>query len=74
MEEDMDIYCEEGTKVKFINEGGWDGEFEEAKKYLKQGEMYTVDYVDIGGWTSYVTLKEFPTKEFNTVLFAEVDK
>ena len=65
----MNIYCEEGTKVIFLNEGGFDNDTKEANKYLKEGETYTVDYIDVGGWISYVTLKECPNKSFNTVMF-----
>jgi hypothetical protein len=70
----MNIYCKEGTKVKFINQGGWKGETEQASKYLNTEDVYTVDYVDIGGCISYVTLKEIADKSFNTVMFEEVDK
>lgn len=68
----MDIYCEEGTKIRYIATGGYDSEVPEANKYLEKDEIYTVDYVDIGGFISYVHLKEFPDRDFNTVMFEEV--
>lgn len=69
----MDIYAEEGTKVRYIAEGGWDSDVPEANKYLEKGEIYTVDYIDVGGWCSDVYLKEVPQKAFNTVMFEDVE-
>lgn len=40
---------------------------------LTIGETYTIDYVDVGDWSTMVGLKEFPGKEFNSVLFEEID-
>jgi len=70
----MDIYSEEGTKVKFINKKGRECERKEASKYLKEGEVYTVDSIYVRGWSSEVTLKEVPNQEFNTVMFDEVEQ
>lgn len=67
----MNIYCKEGTKVKFINKGGYPGDVEKARIFLNTKKSYTVDYVDVGRWISYVYLKEFPGKRFNTVMFEE---
>ena len=66
---DMDIYTEKGGKVIFSGIGGYDSELKSAKKYLKIGEIYTVDYLDIGGFHSDVYLEEFPNIKFNSVQF-----
>lgn len=39
---------------------------------LEIGKEYTVTNVDVYGWYTYLTLKEFPDKQFNSVLFDEV--
>lgn len=69
----MDIYSEEGTKVRYLNQNGYDYEREEANKELVEGEVYTVKYTIVGSWYSTVVLKEFPDKEFNTVMFGAVE-
>lgn len=39
---------------------------------LEIGKEYTVTNVDVYYWYTYLTLKEFPDKRFNSVLFDEV--
>lgn len=46
---------------------------ERRKKLFKVGEVYTVDNVEVGGYSSTVALKEFPDKSFNTVFFKRID-
>lgn len=41
-------------------------------KLLKIGKKYTVTNVDVYGFYTMITLKEFPGKRFNSVLFTEV--
>lgn len=67
----MDIYCEPGHKVKFINDNGHDYERESAAKILDTDTIYKVEYVDIHGWSSYVKLKGIQGT-FNTVMFIDV--
>lgn len=38
---------------------------------LEVGKKYTVTDVDVHSWHTMITLKEFPGKRFNSVLFAE---
>lgn len=45
----MDIYAEGETKVKYTGEGGYDHHKEHANKHLRLGQIYTVDYTDVGG-------------------------
>jgi hypothetical protein len=74
----MDIYAQEGHKVIFNKpEAGWDGEVRATKRLMEDGiielgKIYTVDHVDVGGWTSYVHLKEIPNRDFNTVQFSDL--
>jgi hypothetical protein len=71
-QEPMNIWSAEGEKVTFLGKNGHDWEQVDAKKYLVAGQEYTVDWVEVGGWTSYVQLKEFPDETFNSVMFANV--
>ena len=41
---------------------------------LTVGEKYTVTDVEVDAWYTLVTLKEFPGKEFNSVLFEELSE
>ena len=41
---------------------------------LEVGKKYTVTGVDVQGWYTMITLKEFPGKRFNSVLFAESEE
>lgn len=74
----MNIYAKKGTKVvgvfkNNIITGGYDGDKEHASKYIKEGEVYTVDYTEVSSWHTDVFLEEFPGNCFNSVHFAEVD-
>lgn len=69
----MNIYAEEGDKVVFAHLNlGYEGDRIRAQKYLKEGQIYTVDWTDVGDWYSYVYLQEIPNQPFNTVMFEDV--
>ena len=70
-EPSMDIFALPETKVIFTGKGG--GEFDQQyhRKYLEVGHEYTVAYTEVGGSHSYVYLKEFLGKPFNTLCFKE---
>lgn len=69
----MNIYAKKGDKVRFLNKNGYDWEPKNAiDKGLVKGGIYTVQSVEVGGWMSYVTLKEFPLRSYNTVMFEDV--
>ena len=70
----LSIYAKSETKVKFINDNGYDFEREEANQILGTDKIYTVKHINVGGWISYVHLKEIPNKSFNTVMFDEVEE
>ncbi len=63
----------EGRKVKFLNDGGWDGEAESANGYFDEGEVLTVKEIYVGRSSSTVEFVEFLNKEFNTVMFEDVE-
>lgn len=71
----MNMYSPPGTRVRFMNKGGYEIQPRLAiKAGLIEEEVYTVAYVDVGGWTSYVYLKEFPNEGFNTAMFDQVEE
>ena len=41
---------------------------------LTVGKIYTLVDIEVHDWHSLVTLKEFPDKQFNSVLFKEVEE
>lgn len=69
----MNIYAEEGAKVKYLAKGGWDSDVLNANKHLVKGNTYTVDYVSVSGWSSEVCLKEVNGRTFNTVMFEDIE-
>lgn len=69
----MDIYSERGSKVTFLNHHGREFDLVKARKYLKQGEIYTINSIEISGWSSKVFLKEVPETSFNTVMFDNIE-
>lgn len=65
----MNIYSKEGSKLIYLGKNGEDYEREKANLFLKKGETYTVDRIDLHRSFSLVYLKEFPGMRFNTVMF-----
>ncbi len=64
------LHCERGCKVKAVNlDAGMSEDSNRAYEYLIKGKIYEVKSLDVGGWISYVTLKEIPNQKFNTVHF-----
>lgn len=64
-----DIASPRGTKVVFAARGGYEFQKEQAKQILTIGETYTIDYTEIGDWSTVFILEEFPEKRFNSCLF-----
>lgn len=62
-----------GRKVRFLNKNGRDYERESANQLIKEGEILTVKEIFVGGSSSTVELMEYPGKEFNTVMFEDVE-
>ena len=66
----MNIYAIRGTIVIFAHaNAGYGNEGKVAKKYLRLGKIYTVDYTDGSRWSTDVYLLEVPGMPFNSVLF-----
>jgi hypothetical protein len=65
----MNIESKKGDKVIFTGKGGYDSDNEYARKWLRIGNIYTVDYTIIGGFDTRVILVEEPDKKFNSVMF-----
>jgi hypothetical protein len=70
----MNINTPQGGRIRYIGVNGHDYDIVYANKFLEKGCTYTVDYVDINDWVSYVFLKEFPGKAFNTVMFDNIPR
>jgi hypothetical protein len=57
------------TQVVYLDDHGWDEDREEANRYLKKGEIYTVLFAEQSSdYTDYYLL-EFPYIGFNSVMF-----
>lgn len=64
------LHCERGFKVIAVDlDAGFAHDSKQANDLLVKGQVYEVEKVNIGGWTSAIWLKEFPGKKFNTVHF-----
>lgn len=63
----------EGRKVIFLDDNGYEGQRENARKYFKKGDILTVKEIYVGRSSSEVEFIEFPNKKFNTVMFADVE-
>ena len=71
----MNIWNDEERKVVCIrNEDDPMMVRGETAPLLTVGAKYTVTRVYVGGWYTIVTLAEFPNKEFNSVLFRELNE
>ncbi|MNC13981.1 hypothetical protein D3C87_2115180 [compost metagenome] len=71
----MDIYSPMGTKVRFApGNNGYESENAAARQVLELNAIYTIDHTDVGSWSTDVTLQEFPSKRFNSVLFESVNE
>ena len=68
----MDLDTKEGAIIlvtKTTAHNGYDMQQEDVAIHLKIGELYTLDNIEVGGFSSIVHLKEFPDKSFNSVSF-----
>ena len=77
----MDIYSKSGTVVIYTGKGGMDNDKTTANQYLTVGNKYTVDYTNVGSWSTEVYLKEitatWPSGHrvyFNSVMFKHEDE
>ena len=69
----MNIYSAKGTKVIFDNpDAGYDYDQELAKKHLKVGNVYTVEFTEVFDSSTTVYFEGFKSG-FNSVLFGSLD-
>lgn len=58
----------------YLDENGYDGDTIYAKnKGLIKGEKYEIEHIEIGGWVSYISIKNYEGL-FNSVMFDFVNK
>ena len=72
---DMNIYAEENTKVIVTErsiKNGYSYVEKHARKFLRVGEIYTIDHTEVSDWSTAVYIKEFPNEIFNCVSFEEL--
>lgn len=74
----MNIYAKKGTKIIGLFEnnviiGGYELDKKNASEHIKEGEIYTVNYTDVGSWHTDVFLEEIQGRCFNSVHFADID-
>lgn len=69
----MNIYAKKGDRVIFSHpKAGYYYDQQTASKYLKLGEIYTVELTNVGGFSTRVYLQEFKDISFNSVHFEDV--
>lgn len=65
--EDVTDECQQGTRIKFHGEGGYDdGAF--ARRALVVGDAYTLKAIEVRDWESFVEVEEVPGR-FNSIHF-----
>lgn len=70
----MNIYAKAGHKVVYLDKNGNVNEPADARALgLVKGQTYTVDFLDVRGFISYVGLKEVLHASFNTVMFEDAE-
>jgi hypothetical protein len=63
-----------GDKLRHIQIAALGSGQKAAKKYLKLGNEYTEEKIEIHNWHTKIWLKEFPNIEFNTCQFEKVNE
>ncbi len=69
----MNIYAESGTRVKYLDEHGYESQRVHARKYMDKDQILTVAWVDIGQSSSSVYFHEISHVGFNTVMFEGIE-
>ncbi|MDX1769920.1 MAG: hypothetical protein R3328_00195 [Planococcaceae bacterium] len=62
-----------GRKVTFLNDNGYEVERGTARNYFYENQLLTVKEIYVGRSSSMVEFLEVPNKQFNTVMFEDVD-
>jgi len=63
-----------GRKVVYLNKNGYDIQREVANKYFYENQLLTVKEIFVDRSSSTVEFLELPNKQFNTVMFADVEE
>lgn len=72
----MKIYAQKGHKVTVTEDSiknGYDHDVKKAEMFLKVGQVYTIENMQVNNWSSTVKLKEIPNQEFNSVNFIDAN-
>jgi hypothetical protein len=59
--------------VYLFPQNGWPADQQRAAECLEFGRVYTLERFEIGGWQTYLWLREVPGYVFNSVQFAEAE-
>lgn len=73
-EPSMSVNAQRGHKVTVTERSianGYPLDEEKARRYLKVGQVYTVERMDVHDWSSTIVLQEIPGVEFNSVHFID---
>ena len=73
----MEIFAVKGHKVVVTDKSrknGYEYDTEKVDEHLEVGKEYTVDYTDVGNWSTKVYLVEVPGVSFNSVNFRSVKR
>jgi hypothetical protein len=65
----VDIYVQPGTVVYYLDENGYEGDREYARKFMQKYQILTVRDSDIGGFRTELEFEELPGKWFNHAMF-----
>lgn len=70
----LDI-AQEADLVMYLDANGYDYQREQFRNLgFKRGDRFTVNYVDIGGFSSTYGFAEISNQLFNTVMFTVLHK
>ena len=68
----MDIFNNNERKIRCVNKYDT-SPYRCDYNLLEVGKEYTVTKIHVYSWFTMIELKEFPNKEFNSVLFEEIE-
>lgn len=63
-----------GRKVVYLNDNGYEIQRKTANEYFYENQLLTVKEIYVGRSSSTVEFLELPNKQFNTVMFADVEQ
>jgi len=73
-EPSMSVNAQKGHKVIVTEKSianGYPFDEEKARHFLRVGQTYTIEYMDVQDWSSTIILQEIPGVEFNSVHFID---